>query len=588
MKRTVSDVTNRCRRAGTRIVPDSHPPKKRSRVDDPGAAAATAAAAAVDVPILCFPPNCSLTNDVKYNPTGQPPQEEQAAAPPAHGATATATTSFVLSEEESDMWTSSTAAKFAAGRYVPTCRKLGVISRILVAHKSFVLPTSHHHKTNARKKSKRENVEPNEEPQEKKSKKKYKKKSPVIPIPTYLQARRHILRKMIGTDDEDCPQVAQQARAFQQSWARVQQKGAYSPGWDTSTGELLGGTDADTRILCRDIHRCMSQAKPTLMDDPTNVAQHDSSVAPSRILEPAPVADTVRVLQALIELTVPHPTLYDQPLVVTKINFSPLKEKGTKKTGKTKGGGRYHLSIAVYANRLLFECMTQELQIVMDALDPSSFTVDRPLVVPPSRILSSNHFASSAYPKVVIPPTGGNDDGKLHDVIQEEEEEEEDLEAIGVEGSTRCNTNTIDAFTIPGLMKLMENKGTFHEGLWNDTIAPKLQKSDKNDSGGLELELLEHQKHGVCWMHQMERVGNLNHLTWERRAFCEGGAYYYSPALGQLRLVLDDDEPKEFLGKPFGGGGGGFYDHVLDWVGLCTASSLIELNPNFPFSSSLR
>jgi hypothetical protein len=47
-----------------------------------------------------------------------------------------------------------------------------------------------------------------------------------------------------------------------------------------------------------------------------------------------------------------------------------------------------------------------------------------------------------------------------------------------------------------------------------------------------------HQKHAICWMVQMESLGGfgINSILWEEREFLEGGKYYYSPALGQIRL----------------------------------------------------
>merc|ERR1712238_337556 len=93
--------------------------------------------------------------------------------------------------------------------------------------------------------------------------------------------------------------------------------------------------------------------------------------------------------------------------------------------------------------------------------------------------------------------------------------------------------------------------------------------SPDNEQGcHLQVSLLPHQIHGVCWMYQMENldthhldttndnVGDkntrnnnhnnnnnnvslgLNGLLWERRQFREGDVYYYSPALGQARLHL--------------------------------------------------
>jgi hypothetical protein len=50
-------------------------------------------------------------------------------------------------------------------------------------------------------------------------------------------------------------------------------------------------------------------------------------------------------------------------------------------------------------------------------------------------------------------------------------------------------------------------------------------------------------------MYKMEHLVNgINSLIWEERAFPEGGRYFYSPALGQLRLSLGHS------GEPVRGG----------------------------------
>jgi SNF2 family DNA or RNA helicase len=54
----------------------------------------------------------------------------------------------------------------------------------------------------------------------------------------------------------------------------------------------------------------------------------------------------------------------------------------------------------------------------------------------------------------------------------------------------------------------------------------------------LKLNLMLHQQHAICWMLQMESLGGfgINSILWEEREFLDGGKYYYSPALGQIRL----------------------------------------------------
>lgn len=54
----------------------------------------------------------------------------------------------------------------------------------------------------------------------------------------------------------------------------------------------------------------------------------------------------------------------------------------------------------------------------------------------------------------------------------------------------------------------------------------------------LKLNLMLHQIHAICWMVQMESLGGfgINSILWEEREFWDGGKYYYSPALGQIRL----------------------------------------------------
>lgn len=438
-----------------------------------------------------FPVNCSMALDAEE------------ASP----------TTRTLTKLEAEIWSSTHAAKFAAGRYVRKCRQVGVISRRLIVPSggTFQLPTS----SNKRKK-----LTPVTVPTS-------KKKPPTMPIPTLKQAKKHVASK---PENKYCSasSLERQAKDFQAIWQQVREGGPFAPGW-TASGELVANTKM---ISCTDLLHWLtrssskSQQKARLIDDPAS-CYSDS---------------TVQVLKALLDLMTPHPALYNQPLVVTKVQMIPIQS-----------GKAFQLKIAVYANRLLWECMTQELRVVLNALDPSSYQVERSLQVPPSQTLRSNTFCSAEFPQVITDPHNYNEDTALEHASLESAsgtttQQAIDVDAIVVDGSTRCDEKTLDAFTIPGLMKLVENTGTFDEKLWKTTIAPSLETA-------LKVPLLLHQQHGVCWMHQMERLGNLNHLVWECRRFPEGDTYYYSPALGQLRLTLSHDEPALLCGKPFGGGG---------------------------------
>ena len=95
-------------------------------------------------------------------------------------------------------------------------------------------------------------------------------------------------------------------------------------------------------------------------------------------------------------------------------------------------------------------------------------------------------------------------------------------------GSTR-DAATISPFTPKGLLKLMESTG-------NDVSRyPEIAASL---APYLKLDLMLHQRHAVCWMTQMESLGGfgINSVLWEERTFLDGGKYYDSPALGQIRL----------------------------------------------------
>lgn len=76
-------------------------------------------------------------------------------------------------------------------------------------------------------------------------------------------------------------------------------------------------------------------------------------------------------------------------------------------------------------------------------------------------------------------------------------------------------------FTLKGLLKSCEHTG------YRSTAQP----------AGLDLTLKPYQLQTLAWMLDMEALPRgINGLFWERRAFADGGFFYYSPALGEARL----------------------------------------------------
>lgn len=426
-----------------------------------------------------------------------------------------------FNKDSSNIWRSAAAAKFAAGMYVRTCRRLGIINRKLVTSEDIDLSSLRDSLfTESGSSAERETC----------SKKRKKETRRKIPVPTLSQAKSQILQL---EDFQTQVELEQKAHRFQQIWKSISEKGAFDAGWDDNTGEL---TSCGPSISCHKLLRFMNQKRPLLWDDEDSHCNDD----------------TARVLEAIVALMVPAPTLYNQPLVFTKATLVPIADSH-----------KYQLSIGVYANRLLFECMTQELQIVMSALDESSFQVEQKIHEPPSTTLATNEFQSAEFPTLVF------DSEDIHEEYDDEEE--------GAEISAKPDGKTLSAFTIPGFLKMIENTGTFDEDLWKKIIEPRLAQTS-GGSRGLQTDLLLHQKHGVCWMYQMEHIGNLNRLIWEKRQFHEGDTYYYSPALGQVRLFLSEDADSKFE-TGWGGGGTclfGMIEFAFSISSYTTADSLSQ------------
>ena len=214
--------------------------------------------------------------------------------------------------------------------------------------------------------------------------------------------------------------------------------------------------------------------------------------------------EIITLLQALLDLSCPDDSLYGIPL----LNVHALWSSDTNT-----------LRMGVYANRLLFEVMTQGLKVVLAALDEGSFKVRVPLQQPIA-VPHEPAFCSAQTPTLVFDEE--NDDDEV-----EEEEQEGVLKAQG----TRESGDTLSAFSHAGLLRLWENHGC-NIDKW-PMIRDKIQQH-------LQVELMLHQIHGVCWMLQQEEY-DLNSLLWEQREFQDGGTYWYSPALGQVRLTLGND-----------------------------------------------
>ena len=189
--------------------------------------------------------------------------------------------------------------------------------------------------------------------------------------------------------------------------------------------------------------------------------------------------------------------------------------------------GKYISSHAHFSFSLRLHC-------VMSALDDNSYIVSEPLHMPPITNKNDPVFQSSKYPIVKLPTIAPTDfmdiDDKDDSFMGEEKKEDDDdvQEDIALGESTR-ESKTISAFSTKGYLRLLENTG-------NDISQyPEITKSL---SQYLKLDLMLHQQHALCWMTQMEHLAGfgINSILWEERRFLDGGSYYYSPALGQIRL----------------------------------------------------
>jgi hypothetical protein len=477
-----------------------------------------------------------------------------------------------MNSTERRMWSSSFGATYAAKGCVPSnvCRKLGMITRTILLppktvaiKKTKSLPSSFLSKT----------MEPKKSGPGTSNKK--------IKPPTLAQARKEARKLYFSNNDdhEEDEEEEDDAIVIIESMAKqsiddwkiaLLNRDKIIPNWN-SNGELVSTNNANTYSI--GTIRRMIQSKKWIpsLDANDNV----KNLYHLRI----PI-DILTVLIALEKMAKPYPKLYGVPFIIAIPVMEPIKCIDKNNNFNFGDKCAWRLSISIFAHRLLFECMTAEnLRTVMAALDDGNdydgqhadnknTVIVRPLVKSPA----------------IGPIVFGKDPKTRVEVI----DDNNDSEMMEDEKETRTD-DTLDAFSTEGFLKLIENQGVSGvDTIYANKIEPILygpgqQQEQKQRSRGrgrrrsrddssqechLQVSLLPHQIHGVCWMYQMENLDNdndinnnsnnnsslgLNGLLWERRAFREGDTYYYSPALGQARLTIGQQDLQQ--GKQCNKGG---------------------------------
>ena len=83
-------------------------------------------------------------------------------------------------------------------------------------------------------------------------------------------------------------------------------------------------------------------------------------------------------------------------------------------------------------------------------------------------------------------------------------------------------TENVTPFSLEGVLKSVEHLGYRAEP----------------QPGGLALTLKPYQQQALSWMLDMEALPRgINGLFWEERPFADGGSFFYSPALGEMRMA---------------------------------------------------
>jgi hypothetical protein len=354
-------------------------------------------------------------------------------------------------------------------------------------------------------------------------------------LPSQSQSRRDVIF-LYGKDYHKVNGNVTQTKLMQdlqKEWPPILAAGAIVPQWNKLGQWIPDSTDSTfAKTSCR---RLLALLKNGKLIDP----QPDKVCVLYNGIEHIPT-DAMSVLEALVEFVVPSKDLYEMPLLMSVARIRDIQRPTT--TSNSSGSIRVNISVGVYANRLLFETMTQQLRIIVAALDEASISIVAPLSPPPSVSKDEPVFVSDPNgPQVYFDyddTNGHSNDSpdhceeritvKNHSDVTTPQNSTTEFEGVG------ASDGTLDAFSPSGFLKLIENTGVNMENY--EAIENKLE--DK-----LQVELMLHQRHALSYMYKMEHLERgINSLIWEERSFPEGDRYFYSPVLGQLRLSLGEND----------------------------------------------
>ena len=420
-----------------------------------------------------------------------------------------------LNETEARLWQQSYAAKCASHNHNPgrKVRLVGTITRtVTVDHAVDPFPSM---EWNLKGKKRAQPYQ-------------MEKHIPVtFKVPTVNQAKKEILRDLPADQDITEGRLVLQANILMQEWKQIL-KQPYVSGWD-QRGELLDcpleGSVRVSQVLALLQDGVLTDTQPNLERDYYHGLR---TIA----------VDTQTVLTSISNYATPGKALYGQPMVVAYVLPNLINTAKNQKT--------YRLTIPVYVHRLAFEILSlQDVHTIWGALDEESYTVLTPLNLPPK---VHQVFFSAPTPRVVMDSDDENGDNGNEEETDTKDKMADDVEGDILLGASTRRSDVVSAYTFPGFLKLLESPGC-NVASW-PAIEARLR-------GKLQVELLPHQKHAICWQIQQECLdGGLNSLLWEERQFADGqGSYFFSPACGQIRLWLRGNGSKNVDAGPAPVGG---------------------------------
>jgi SNF2-related domain len=312
-----------------------------------------------------------------------------------------------------------------------------------------------------------------------------------------------------------------------------------------------------------DDHGCLQHSA---VNDPDYVPAYDLRRWLKRLLHAsttdAAITELVEILKACRDLSDPShlwniPLIAVYPVVTATISNDRASKKRKLSSSTisctTQETCYYSIQLAVYCHRLLPETTTTTLGVILRALDADSYVVTLPRLT--LHTPATPTFCSSPYPFVCLHTGRRSKDSSIANDNEKKMPAKNTTKPAATTKTLAKKTrdewmdddndttkdrddSRVSAFTTTGLLKLLENCGTDCSN-YAESIAPHL-------SGSLQMPLMLHQQHAVLWMVQMEHLSGfgLNSLLWEEREFLDGGKYYVSTALGQLRL----DAPETMKG----------------------------------------